>query len=50
MFKKLENGRIELECGKITKEDYNQSLQSYLGLLKHCNGYKLSKEIKNIYY
>lgn len=25
------------------------TLQSYLGLLKHCNSYKLKEEIKNIY-
>jgi len=31
-----------------TKENFNQSLQSYLGILKHCNSYKVKKEIDSI--
>lgn len=29
----------------IIEESFNQSLQSYLSMLKHCNGYKIEKEV-----
>jgi len=29
----------------ISSELFNQSLQSYFGMLKHCNGHKIEKEI-----
>ncbi len=34
---------------KKNKESFNQTLQSYFGILKHCQGYKLRKEIENEY-
>mgnify|MGYP001608206136 CR=1 FL=1 len=34
-----------LEAGIITKEFFNQGLQSYLGVLKHCHGYKIKEKI-----
>jgi len=40
MFKKIRQGARE--------HSFYQTVQSYLGLLKHCNGYKLEKEIYNI--
>ncbi len=40
MFKKIKQ--------RITDQFFDQTLQSYLGVLKHCNGYKLEKEIKSI--
>ena len=39
MFKKLRE--------KVGSENFNQSLQSYLGYLKHANSYKLSQELKS---
>jgi len=42
MFKKI-------KC-KMEKESFNQTVQSYLGILKHCNSYKLEMEIYNILY
>ncbi len=39
MFKKLEE--------KIGADNFNQSLQSYLGYLKHANSYRIEKELKN---
>ena len=34
---------------KIGSENFNQSLQSYLGYLKHANSYKLVNQVKNLY-
>ena len=45
MFKRLEQKIIELRQSKIPKESFKQTFQSYLGVLKHCNSYKLRKEI-----
>lgn len=43
IFKKLE------DIGSpIISKNFEQVLQSYLGVLKHCNSYKLKKEIKNL--
>lgn len=39
IFKKLKE--------KIGSENFNQSLQSYLGYLKHANAYKVQQKIKN---
>lgn len=39
IFKKLKE--------KIGLENFNQSLQSYLGYLKHANAYKLTSKLKN---
>jgi len=45
MLKKI-NGRCsELQNKIISEESFKQSLQSYFGVLKHCNGYKIEKEI-----
>jgi retron-type reverse transcriptase len=30
---------------RINSESFEQTFQSYLGVLKHCNGYKLKKEL-----
>ncbi len=35
---------------KVGSENFNQSLQSYLGYLKHGNSYKLSQQIKNEFF
>ena len=46
MFKRINQKLGELRQGKITEQSFNQTIQSYLGILKHCNGYKIEKEIK----
>jgi hypothetical protein len=33
----------------ISEESFKQFLQSYLGILKHCEGYKLEKRIREKY-
>lgn len=50
MFKKINQKIIALEQSKITEESFSQTIQSYFGILKHCNGYKLKKEIINSAY
>lgn len=34
----------------LKKQSSNQTLQSYLGYLCHSNSYKISEELKNIFY
>ncbi|MFA4818082.1 MAG: hypothetical protein WC608_05205 [Parcubacteria group bacterium] len=43
MLKKLRVKYASLRSGIITKESFGQSLQSYLGILKHCKGWKIRK-------
>jgi len=45
MFKKIQLKKVQLENKEISKEKFYQTLNSYLGLLKHGDCYKLSKEI-----
>jgi len=45
MFKKIKRKKRELSKGLISESSFNQTLQSYLGVLKHCNGYELEKKI-----
>lgn len=48
MLRKI-NWRIkEVKQGVISEEFFNQAIQSYLGILKHCDGYKMSKKIRQI--
>jgi len=47
MFKKIEQRIEELKQGKISKESLNQTIQSYLGILKHCNSFKLKNGLLN---
>ena len=50
ILKKIEHKKADLEAGTITKKVFNQSLQSYLGVLKHCEGYKIARRIKQANY
>lgn len=45
MFKKIKINKEKLDQGLMTKESFNQSLQSYYGILKHCNSYKLKTKL-----
>ncbi|MDD5749661.1 MAG: reverse transcriptase/maturase family protein [Patescibacteria group bacterium] len=47
MIRKLELRRNEYEDDKITKYTYEQSLQSYLGVLSHANAYDFSNDLRN---
>jgi len=48
-LKKIYKEKIEFEKGKITKERLKQMVQSYFGILKHCRGHKIKKEIEDIF-
>lgn len=52
MKRRLRYLRKNYERGKTTWEEVNSSLQSYMGLLKHCNSYglrnKLLEELKPV--
>lgn len=48
MFKKIKTGEERLKKELINNETFNQALQSYYGMLKHCNGHKLKTEIDKI--
>ncbi|MDO8524520.1 MAG: reverse transcriptase/maturase family protein [bacterium] len=45
MFSKLKAKKEQMEAGELSKKSFNQILQSYLGILKHCNGYNLRKAV-----
>ncbi|OGH84593.1 MAG: hypothetical protein A2261_03100 [Candidatus Magasanikbacteria bacterium RIFOXYA2_FULL_44_8] len=47
MLKKMSYKRSQLIAGEIKKEKFNQVLQSYLGVLGHCDGYNLENVLKN---
>ena len=44
MFKRINDKLSELRQNKITKQSFNQTIQSYFGVLKHCNSYKIKNE------
>lgn len=48
MIKKIQNKKNDLEKRIISKESFRQSLQSYLGILKHCEGWKIGEKIENL--
>ncbi|MFH1744800.1 MAG: reverse transcriptase/maturase family protein [bacterium] len=45
MFKKIKLNKEKLKQGMMTKKSFDQSLQSYCGILKHCEGYKLREDV-----
>ncbi len=47
MFRKLEKRMEEYRNGNITKLTFEQSLQSYLGVLSHANTYTIREELLN---
>ena len=46
MFKKIGNKYADWRSGLMSNESFGQSRQSYLGMLKHCNGYGIVREIE----
>lgn len=46
MFRKLKKKYAQLKSGIISEESFNQSFQSYLGVLKHCEGYEIETFLK----
>lgn len=50
ILNKLKRKTEQYESGLISKETLNQSLQSYLGVLSHVNGYKISEQLRNQFW
>lgn len=48
ILKKIKKKRQDLQKRLISEESFNQGLQSYLGILKHCQGYKIKKRILSL--
>ncbi|KKQ14335.1 MAG: Retron-type reverse transcriptase [Candidatus Moranbacteria bacterium GW2011_GWF2_36_839] len=47
IFKKISKKYEDLKNKKISEKSFEQSLQSYLGILKHCKGNVIERKIKN---
>lgn len=47
MFKKLFESEAKVLSGALLKESFEQTVRSYLGLLKHCSGYKVACAVQN---
>ena len=50
IFKKLKQKVKNFQSNIISEQSLEQSLQSYLGVLSHCNSYKLQEKLKNQVY
>lgn len=48
IFRKLYSKNEELQNGTISEESFNQSLQSYLGVLKHCSSWKIKEKLQEL--
>jgi len=48
MFKKIKQNFKKYQNGLISQQSFNQSLQSYLGILNHCSGYKIKETIDKL--
>ncbi len=48
MLRKIKARKKELRAGLIDRKTFSQSLQSYFGMLKHCRGRGIRKEIYRI--
>jgi len=46
MFRKLDEKYVKLKSGAISEDSFNSSFQSYLGVLKHCEGYGIEAFLK----
>lgn len=49
VLKKIKHKKLDLLNGKISGKIFSQSLHSYLGVLKHCKGYKIENEIRKLF-
>ncbi len=48
IFSKLQQKQSEVQQGLISSASLNQSVRSYLGVVKHCNGFKIARQIKEL--
>ena len=47
IFRKLTEQVVNFKDNRISQKSLNQSIQSYLGVLKHANTYKLEDKLRN---
>jgi len=45
MFRKIKENKLKLNKNLISRDSFEQSLQSYYGILKHCSSHKLKREL-----
>ncbi|MFA6548208.1 MAG: reverse transcriptase/maturase family protein [Candidatus Magasanikbacteria bacterium] len=50
MFKKIKRKVDMCNYGLLSAEKLSSSLESYFGLLKHCNGYKIEQKLRNEFW
>jgi len=50
IFKKLKKRIKEYKSGVISEQTIEQSLQSYLGVLSHCNSFRLQEKLRNQFH
>lgn len=48
IMRKIKNRKQEFEAGILSKESFESSINSYLGVLKHCRGFKIKNKIFKI--
>lgn len=48
ILKKIKFSKIQMSRNVITPETFDQTLQSYLGMLTHCVGHKIRQKIETI--
>ena len=48
MLRKIRKKKFEFEEGIVSEESFQNSIQSYLGILKHCRGRKIENIIEKI--
>jgi retron-type reverse transcriptase len=48
MMRKIKKEKEALNAGVIDAQSFESSLQSYFGILSHCNGYKIKESIIDI--
>lgn len=46
MLKKVKIATLNYQLGEISKKSLEQTVQSYLGLLKHCNSRDVKEELR----
>lgn len=48
MIRKIRKKIAEYRSGQIDRKQFDNTIKSYLGYLKHCNAFRLAREIKEI--
>ncbi len=45
IIERIKNKQRDFKSGVVSQEHFCQSVQSYLGVLEHCSGYKIEREM-----